>query len=237
MRVSRIAFLWLAFALRDHLWHARDFSRKLCVIRWLPKGTAEPPLGVQGQHWGSAVSPVFATGPASMLNVATPLESQIRWLVQEQPHYLQSHPSNLAALAQHCLDQNIALPGLREILTTGESVTDQHRALFHRVWGVAAVDIYSCEEAGYLALQCPEFNHYHVQAENVILEIVDEQGKPCAPGQIGQVLITTLHNYATPLIRYEVGDMAEFGEPCPCGRGLPVIRKIHGRKRNRLRLP
>ena len=70
-----------------------------------------------------------------------------------------------------------------------------------------------------------------------MLEIVDEQGQPCAPGQTGQVLVTTLHNYATPLIRYEVGDMAEFGEPCPCGRGLPVIRKIHGRKRNRLLLP
>jgi phenylacetate-CoA ligase len=51
------------------------------------------------------------------------------------------------------------------------------------------------------------------------------------------VLITSLHNFATPLICYEVGDMAEFGEPCACGPGLPVIRRIHGRKRSRLRLP
>jgi phenylacetate-CoA ligase len=99
------------------------------------------------------------------------------------------------------------------------------------------VDIYTCEEAGYLALQCPVSGDYHVQSENIILEIVDEQGAPCPSGQIGQVLITSLHNFATPLIRYEVGDLAEFGEPCACGRGLPVIRRIHGRKRSRLRLP
>ena len=51
------------------------------------------------------------------------------------------------------------------------------------------------------------------------------------------MLITSLNNFATPLIRYELGDMAEFGEPCACGRGLPVIRRIHGRKRSRLLLP
>jgi phenylacetate-CoA ligase len=65
-----------------------------------------------------------------------------------------------------------------------------------------------------------------VQAENVLLEIVD-----------GQVLISTLHNFASPLLRYELGDLAEWGEPCACGRGLPVLKKVHGRKRNRLRLP
>lgn len=229
--------LWLAFSLRDHLWHARDFSRKLCVIRWLEKGKAGPPLRVRSLHWGHAVSPVFATGSAAMLNVATPLEQQIAWLVQEQPEYLQSFPSNLAALAEYCIDHNITLTGLREVLTIGEGVTDQHRKLFQAAWGAKTVDVYTCEEAGYLALQCDKFDHYHVQAENVILEIVDEQGLACVPGQTGQVLITTLHNYATPLIRYEIGDMAEFGEPCACGRGLPVIRKIHGRKRNRLKLP
>jgi phenylacetate-CoA ligase len=106
-----------------------------------------------------------------------------------------------------------------------------------KAWGAPIVDLYSCEEAGYLALQCPSGDHYHVQSENVLLEIVDNEGLPCRTGEIGRVLITPLHNFATPLIRYEVGDMAEFGDPCDCGRGLPVIRKIHGRKRNRLILP
>jgi phenylacetate-CoA ligase len=54
---------------------------------------------------------------------------------------------------------------------------------------------------------------------------------------MGRVIATPLHNLAMPLIRYDVGDYAEFGEPCPCGRGLPVLRRIMGRSRNLLRLP
>ena len=99
------------------------------------------------------------------------------------------------------------------------------------------VDVYSAVEIGYIALQCPEHPHYHVQAENVLVEIIDADGRPCAPGQIGRVVITTLHNYATPLIRYEIGDFAVAGAPCPCGRGLPVIERILGRYRNLLTLP
>src|SRR3546814_11153852 len=75
---------------------------------------------------------------------------------------------------------------------------------------------------------------YHAQSENVLLEVVDDDGRPCGPGETGRVLITSLHNFATPLIRYELGDYAEVGSPCACGRGLPVIKQVLGRKRNRL---
>lgn len=229
--------LGLAFALREHLWHARDFSGKLCAIRWFPRGTAEPPSGIHNPTWGPIVAPVFASGPSAALNVVAPLGEQIDWLLNEQPDYLVSFPSNLVALSLYASAQNIILPRLREIRTIGETVTDHARHLIQQVWQTRLVDLYSCEEAGYLALQCPESDHYHVQSENILLEIIDAEGRPCPPGKTGQVLISTLHNYATPLIRYEIGDMAEFGEPCSCGRGLPVIRKIHGRKRNRLILP
>jgi phenylacetate-CoA ligase len=99
------------------------------------------------------------------------------------------------------------------------------------------VDMYSSQETGYLALQCPDHPHYHVQSESVLLEVVDDQGRPCAPGEVGRVLVTCLNNFATPLIRYEIGDYAEVGEPCPCGRGLPVLKRIMGRYRNLLTLP
>src|SRR3546814_3537656 len=83
-------------------------------------------------------------------------------------------------------------------------------------------------------MQCPDHEVYHVQSENVLLEVVDDDGRPCGPGETGRVLITSLHNFATPLIRYELGDYAEVGSPCACGRGLPVIKQVLGRKRNRL---
>ena len=74
-------------------------------------------------------------------------------------------------------------------------------------------------------------------AESVLVEILNDDGTPCAPGEIGRVVVTALQNFATPLIRYEVGDYAEASAPCPCGRGLPVIRRIMGRVRNLLVLP
>jgi phenylacetate-CoA ligase len=66
---------------------------------------------------------------------------------------------------------------------------------------------------------------------------VNEKGEPCAAGEIGKVLLTTLNNFVSPLVRYEIGDYAQKGEPCPCGRGLPVIQRIMGRQRNLVAFP
>jgi phenylacetate-CoA ligase len=97
--------------------------------------------------------------------------------------------------------------------------------------------MYSVQETGYLALQCPEHAHYHVQGEGVLLEVLDAAGRTCAPGEVGRVVVTPLHNFAMPLIRYDIGDYAEVGERCACGRGLPVLNRILGRVRNMVTLP
>src|SRR6185295_14515719 len=99
-------------------------------------------------------------------------------------------------------------------------------------WGVGVVDVYSSEECGQIALQCPEHEQYHVQSESVLVEVLDDEGRPCAPGTIGRVVLTTLQNFAMPLIRYDIGDFAEPGPACPCGRALPVLTRIVGRVRN-----
>jgi phenylacetate-CoA ligase len=98
-------------------------------------------------------------------------------------------------------------------------------------------DIYSAQEVGIIAVQCPEHPTYHVQSESVLVEILDADGAPCRPGETGRIVVTDLMNFASPLIRYEIGDYAEVGEACPCGRGLPVLNRILGRSRNMLRLP
>lgn len=236
-RDAATGLMWRAFALRDHLWQKRDFSRKLSAIRWLPRGQAEAPAGHAAPDWGPPVSGVFPCGPFSALNVVAKPREQIEWLERERPDYLVSFPSNLKALAEHAARNGLRLPEVRSIRTIGETLTPEGRKQIEEAWRVTVADVYSCEEAGYLALQCPDAGHYHVMSENVLLEIVDEAGKPCPPGVSGRVLITSLNNFATPLIRYEIGDYAEFGPPCPCGRGLPVLRRILGRRRNRLHLP
>lgn len=71
----------------------------------------------------------------------------------------------------------------------------------------------------------------------MIVEVLNDDGSPTAPGETGKVVVTHLHNFASPLIRYDIGDFAEVGEPCPCGRGLPVFNRIVGRARGLITLP
>jgi len=228
---------WRACVMREHLWQGRDFGGKLAAIRWVRKGVAMAPEGVRGDSWGPASGSIYPTGPAVLLNIASDLTQQVEWLLREEPDYLISFPSNLSALASYCIENGVKLNNLKQVMTVGETVTDKVRRIVAQAWGVQLKDSYSSEEAGYLTIQCPEHDVYHVQSENVLLEVVDDDGKPCGPGEVGRVLITSLHNFATPLIRYELGDYAEAGPPCACGRGLPVITRVLGRKRNRLIMP
>jgi phenylacetate-CoA ligase len=180
---------------------------------------------------------LFDAGPMTLLFHTTPIPRQVEILESRSPHYLMTYPSNARALALYSRRFPVRLPDLRALHTYGEPLTPGIRAAVRETWGVPAQDVYSCEELGFIALQCPEHEHYHIQSESVLVEVLDEAGNPCRPGQIGSVVLTPLHNFAMPLIRYSIGDFAEVGGPCPCGRGLPVLARILGRRRNQVVLP
>jgi phenylacetate-CoA ligase len=221
--------MWKAITLRDHRWHRRDLSGKLAVIRVEEfEGTL--------QNWGRATAAVGDTGRAVLLSVGRPVERQVAWLVEQDPMYLLTYPTNLEALLRHCRDQGVLLPRLKEARTLSESLSPRLRSLCDEVWGVPVTDMYSAREAGYIALQCPAGTRYHVQSENVVVEIVGDGGLHCQPGEEGQVVLTVLNNFAMPLVRYEVGDIAVQGAPCACGRGLQVIERVAGRVRNMMTL-
>jgi phenylacetate-CoA ligase len=157
--------------------------------------------------------------------------------VRHNPDYLLSYATNLMFLARHCKEAGLSLPALKGVASVGEIVDDEVRETCREIWGVEIKDIYTSIEVGYMAVQCPEFDHYHVQSESCLLEILDDAGERVKPGELGRVVVTPLHNFATALLRYEMGDYAEVGEPCPCGRGLPVIKRILGRARDIVVLP
>ena len=221
LKTALTGLWWRALTLRDHLWHRRDFSGKLAAIR----------RGVENgefEGWGPSTD-VLATGRSATLALPADPDTQLEWLVRYDPDYLLTYPSNAAELARISFARELRYPRLREVRTFGELLSEDTRELCRRAWNVRVTDLYSCDEAGYVALQCPEREHYHVQSESVLVEVLDEQGKACAPGAVGRIVITTLQNFAMPLIRYDIGDLAELGAPCPCGRGLPVIRRFAGR--------
>lgn len=239
VKVRRTQFdqlLWDAMTLRDHFWHQRDFSGKLAVIRGVGDSGKAQQGSVSG-NWGLPASELFRTGPLAKLYSNVDVATQAAWLTRENPDYLLTYPSVVKALVQWYSAHGSRPPRLREVRTLGETVDTALRVSCRGVLGVPIVDGYSSQEFGYLGLQCPVSGQLHVMSENVLLEIIDDAGRECAPGEVGQVVATSLHNTAMPLIRYPLGDQAEAGDVCACGRGLPVIARVLGRIRNLLRRP
>jgi len=234
-RVCELMFV--AVRLGDHSWHRRDLMSKMAMLRTVSDGVAQYPQGVRYSGLGGTVDGLYPSGECVVLSITATIEQQLEWLQREQPKYLLAFPSVVAALAQHALQHEQQLPELQQVTTLGESMDASLRELCKQAFNAELVDTYSSQEIGYLALQCPDTENYHVQSEAVFIEVLDANDQPCKPGQVGRVIATPLHNYAMPLLRYELGDYAEVGEPCTCGRHLPVLKRILGRSRNILTLP
>jgi len=230
LNTALTALIWNVITLRDHQWHQRDLKGSLAAIRHgVPHATAP--------DWGRATYGLLNTGPAHTAPIAMDIGTQLQWLKQHNPEYLMTYPSIVRDLAKLTIESGTRLENLREVRTFGELLPADLRDLCREAWNAPVTDVYSAVETGYIALQCPLHPHYHVQSESLYVEVIDDEGNACKPGGTGRVVVTTLHNFAMPLIRYALGDYAEVGEPCDCGRGLPVLRRVLGRARNILVTP
>ncbi|MCA8967530.1 MAG: phenylacetate--CoA ligase family protein [Planctomycetes bacterium] len=223
-------FVNAALTLRDHLWHGRDATGRLAVARAHP---------VEGDFdtWGAPVAELYRTGPLRVVDVFRPIAEQLELIAAFDPSYLLTYASNAHALAREALARGIALPNLREVRAFGELARDDLPALCRRAFDARCSDLYSAEETGPIAGQCVEGGRHHVNAEALLVEILDDAGHAAPVGTLGRVVVTAMHNFAMPLLRYELGDYAALDPPCACGRTLPVLSRIAGRRRNMLRLP
>ena len=230
-RTGLTTLYWHALAMRELLWHERDFSLRYASIR--PTVSEQVVL----PDWGEPANLLYRSGPLLAIPITMEIGQQAKLLAEFGPHFLLSFPSVVDAIGRHLRLEGRRLPDLRRVKTIGETLSPRLRSEIATGFGVPVVDVYSSHEVGIIAVQCPESGLYHAMSENLVIEIVDTEGRPCAPGEAGRVAITDLHNYATPILRYEIGDWAESGEPCKCGRGLPTIRRILGRERNLVLMP
>jgi len=246
VRVRKTALdnlLWNAMHVRDEIWNRPDPAGTIVRIRGTsPALTPEQQAltfstGLCLPDWGPPTSLLWQTGPIWLLNDHVPIAAQAAFLREKQADYLFTFPSNLRLLLAHFRETGERPPALRSVWTMSEVVDETMRAQCREVFGCRIVHNYSSAEAGYMALQCPDGDHFHVMSETLLLEVLRPDGTPCTPGEIGRVVLTPLHNFAMPLLRYEIGDEAEMGGPCACGRGLPVLRRIVGRMYDYLVLP
>lgn len=217
---------WFATNLLDHLWHARDFNARLCAVR--PAIQTYTPQ----KNWGLPANLLFKTGNSLGLPITADISQLAEWISEFKPNNLLIYPSVLKALTHYCLKNSYTLMKLKHLRTLGETLSLETRQLAETIFKAKVEDTYSSQEVGTIALECPISGLYHSMEENLIVEILKEDGQACAPSEIGRVVITDLHNFSSPLIRYDIGDYAERGGPCPCGRGLSTLKNIRGRERN-----
>jgi phenylacetate-CoA ligase len=170
------------------------------------------------------------------LDVRTPVAEQVRMLQLHAPLYLNTLPSNLLRLGLELRRQKTKIT-VPIVLTVAEYLPSEVRRLAEETFGSRVVDVFSSSEAGVIGIQCPLTGQYHIQSELVLVEVLNTEGEPCRPGEMGELVVTPLYNYAMPVIRYRSGDYAIQGEPCPCGRSLPTLKAIVGRKEHMLLHP
>jgi phenylacetate-CoA ligase len=178
----------------------------------------------------------FAFFGVKFFATSTPFTEQVDILERTKSVSVYGFPSGIDGILHVLEDTGRRLPLLRRALCGGEAVDESMRERARRLFGFDVSDNYGSTEA-FIAFQCLA-GSYHLNAEHVWIEIVDEAGREVAPGQMGRVLVTTLENYLMPLVRYEIGDyaIAAPGE-CSCGRTLPRLARILGRQANLFRRP
>ncbi|MEZ0174966.1 MAG: phenylacetate--CoA ligase family protein [Candidatus Reddybacter sp.] len=148
-----------------------------------------------------------------------------------QPTCIYGYASSLTLFAKHLETQGktLHLPQLKVICTTGEPLYPNQRATIQSVFGVPVANEYGSRDAGFTAHESPQ-GQMLVSSETMILEILDPNGQPVAPGETGEAVITGLHSQAQPFIRYRTGDRVKASaEQCKAGRGLHVIDEVVGR--------
>jgi phenylacetate-CoA ligase len=148
-----------------------------------------------------------------------------------RPNMLFGYPSSLSLIARHAEKRGLIMSdlGIKVAFVTSERLYDDQRNDISRVFGCPVANGYGGRDAGFIAHQCPQ-GGMHITAEDIIVEIVDQQGNPVPHGTPGEIVVTHTATPDFPFVRYRTGDIAALSaDACRCGRGLPLIKEIQGR--------
>lgn len=157
------------------------------------------------------------------------MDSYLATINREKPEYILAYAGSLYQLASRAHGQKLEMHKPRRMTTTAETLQPFMRERITEVFGPGLSDCYGSREVGLIGGEAKEgtmllfdfFNH---------VEVVDAQGKQVGPGGEGRILVTCLFNYAMPLIRYEIGDMAIVGQPVEMfGKTWPTLERVVGR--------
>ena len=217
-----------AMMFREHAWWNHDYSHRLASIRAVHEQYQESP------NWGSPAAVKFNSGPAIGIPLNISVRQQLEYLNNFNPDALSIHAGVLAAMCSIWEREGYSL-NLKHIKNVGETLSDELRIRVKRITGVDITDAYSSSEVGSISMECPGTGLQHTMSEALLVEVINEAGDHCQPGEQGRVVITDFYNTISPMIRYDIGDYAEPGPICTCGRQHPTLKKIWGRERGLFR--
>jgi phenylacetate-CoA ligase len=165
------------------------------------------------------------------------VDEQAAKLREFQPDVIYSYASCLRILAERLREDGHVVPKPKMVVSAGEVLDFATRRLITETFEVEPTDFYGAMEFGWIAWQCPERNAYHINTDCLIVECLSD-GQPVAPGKEGELVITSLHSDAAPLIRYATGDVGRLSASrCKCGRSLPMLASVSGRIADCIVLP
>lgn len=173
---------------------------------------AERQLIFSSQHLGPATAPDYA-----------------REIRRFRPRLIDGYPSAIYVFAVYLLDAGIRDIRPRAVYTHSETLLDHQRAVIENAMGCKVYNWYGNTEMVGNIVEC-ERGSLHVRQEHSVLEILTLEGKPARPGDVAELVGTGFGNYATPLIRYRLGDTVLMGDAeCTCGRAGPFVQSVMGR--------
>ncbi len=170
-------------------------------------------------------------GLGSYINISCFLEpdEQIRILRQEKPDFIHGYPSNLKLIASRLLERGENGLRFKLVSTAAELLDTKGRRMINSVFGASLYDRYAASEARNIAWECDEHNGYHINIDSLVVEFIRDE-RNARPGERGDIVITNLHSYAMPFIRYKIGDVGIPSErACPCGIEFPLMEIMEGR--------
>lgn len=154
-----------------------------------------------------------------------------------RPRFIRGYASSIFFFARWLKENDISVPSLEGVFTTSEKLFPHMRKMIGEVFQCDVYDNYGLNDGGISAFECSEHSGLHIDSERGILEVADDDGHVIDHGN-GQILATSLHNYAMPFLRYVTGDEGfVIDHTCACGRKYPLLKEILGRQQEMLITP
>jgi phenylacetate-CoA ligase len=229
--------LKVSFNVRGH-----DFRFALALFIWSELGLKLKDKFVTIQHRDYKTDNNIVFQKMGILNwenvsIFNRVEDILKTLSNIKPDVIYSYPSMLFLLSQGIEKYKIVDIKPRLIFTSGETLTDYARTIIEKAFDSEIYVWYGAEEFGGLAFECGNHSGYHWINDTAIIEFIKD-GRNADEGEEGEIVVTSLTNFTTPLIRYKLGDIgAHSGERCSCGRGFSLLKSIEGRKDDFLIMP